>query len=72
VIISIDGQKDAIDLLKKGIINCVVECNPHVGWYVVNAVSRHLSGSKIPKEIYVPETVFSDQGDLSMIPTRNY
>ncbi|WP_373710334.1 substrate-binding domain-containing protein [Jeotgalibaca porci] len=72
VIISIDGQKDAIDLLKEGIINCIVECNPHVGWYVVNAVSRHLSGSKIPKEIYVPETVFSDQGDLSMIPTRNY
>ncbi len=72
VIISIDGQKDAIDLLKEGIINCIVECNPHVGWYVVNAVSRHLAGSKIPKEIYVPETVFSDQGDLTMIPTRNY
>lgn len=72
VIISIDGQKDAIDLLKEGTINCIVESNPHVGWYVVNAVSRHLSGSKIPKEIYVPETVFSDQGDLSMIPTRNY
>ncbi|WP_373807765.1 ABC transporter substrate-binding protein [Jeotgalibaca porci] len=72
VIISIDGQKDAIDLLKEGTINCIVECNPHVGWYVVNAVSRHLAGSKIPKEIYVPETVFSDQGDLTTIPTRNY
>lgn len=72
VIISIDGQKDAIDLLKNGIINCVVECNPHVGWYVQNAISRHLSGNHLQKEIYVPETVFSDQGDLSMIPTRNY
>lgn len=72
LIISIDGQKEAIDLLKDGVIHCVVECNPHVGWYVQNAVSRYFNNQSIPSEIYVPETVFSDQGDLTMIPTRNY
>lgn len=72
VIISVDGQKEMIDLLKAGVVNSVVECNPHVGWYVQNTVSRYFNGYEIPNEIYIPETVFSDQGDLSMIPTRNY
>jgi len=72
VIISVDGQKEMIDLLKAGVVNSVVECNPHVGWYVQNTISRYFNGYEIPNEIYIPETVFSDQGDLSMIPTRNY
>ncbi|MBU5594326.1 ABC transporter substrate-binding protein [Amphibacillus sp. MSJ-3] len=72
VIISIDGQKEMIDLLKDGLVNAVVECNPHAGWYVQNTITRYLNGHTIPKEIYIPETIFSDQGDLSMIPTRNY
>lgn len=72
VIVSIDAQKEMIDLLKNGTVNCVVECNPFMGWYVANAVTRYFNGDKLPEDVYIPETVFSDQGNLDSIPPRNY
>ncbi|KAF1296247.1 LacI family transcriptional regulator [Enterococcus sp. JM4C] len=72
VIITIDGQEDMITQLKKGRINAVVECNPNAGWYVRNTISRYFNNQSIPQEIYMPETIFSDQSQLDAIPTRNY
>lgn len=72
IIVTIDGQEEAINALKQGDINCVVECNPHAGWYVANTVKRYFRDETLPAEIYMPETVFSDQGNLASIPTRNY
>ena len=72
IIISTDGQKEVIDLLKKGEVNCVVECNPNVGWYVGNTIERFLGGHNIAKEIIIPETIFSDLNDIKNIPPRNY
>lgn len=72
IIVSIDGQENMIEQLQEGNVNCVVECNPNAGWYVANAIQRYFKGHKIAQEIYVPETVFSDQGDLDHIPPRNY
>ncbi|WP_265455129.1 ABC transporter substrate-binding protein [Enterococcus sp. HY326] len=73
IIVSIDAQKNMIDKLKAGEVNCVVECNPNQGIYVRNAIKRFLEGkTDLPKEIYVHETVFSDDMDFSQIPPRNY
>jgi len=70
--ISVDAQAEAVELLKTGSINCIVECNPFSGWYIANAINKYLDNGNIVSEIYIPETVFSDQGDLDVIPTRNY
>lgn len=74
VIVTIDAQKEMIDNLKNGIVNCVFECNPDAGIFVKNAISRYLSRgrSAVPKEIYVHETVFSSDMDFDQIPPRNY
>lgn len=74
IIVTIDGQENIIKELRAGNVNCVVECNPQAGYYVARAIERRLDSDhkQIPHEIYMPETVFSDQGDLDMIPTRNY
>lgn len=74
VIVSIDAQKEMIDKLKQGIVNCVVECNPDAGVFVKNAISRYLArgADAIPREIYVHETVFSSDMDFDQIPPRNY
>lgn len=72
VIISVDASKEVVDLLKKGKVNCVVECNPFMGWYVANTVDRYFSDRSINEEIMIHELVFSDQGDLATIPQRNY
>ncbi len=74
VIVSIDAQKEMIDKLKQGVVNCVVECNPDAGVFVKNAISRYLArgADAIPREIYVHETVFSSDMDFDQIPPRNY
>ncbi|MGG5372290.1 ABC transporter substrate-binding protein [Enterococcus sp. AZ196] len=72
VIVSIDAQKEMIDLLKQRKINCVVECNPFMGELVANTVMRYFAGKTISEDIYVSDTVFSDQNSLSTIPPRNY
>lgn len=78
IIISIDGQEDMIYELKRGRVNCVVECNPDAGPYLISAIERYFKyqedglHKEIPREIYMTETVFSDKGDLDAIPPRNY
>ncbi|WP_125767641.1 ABC transporter substrate-binding protein [Lapidilactobacillus wuchangensis] len=71
VVITIDGQENIIKKLANGEVNCVVECNPDVGWYVVNAINRHFSGHQLAHEIYISETTFSES-NIDKIPTRNY
>lgn len=72
VIVSIDAQKEMIDLLKQREVNCVVECNPFMGELVANTVRRYFSDETVSADIYVSDTVFSDQNSLSTIPPRNY
>ena len=72
LIVTIDGQAEMIENLRAGKVNCVVECNPNAGWYVRNTIKRYLNGNTIPDEIYMPETVFSDKGNLDSIPPREY
>lgn len=72
VIVSIDAQKEMIDLLNQGKVNCVVECNPFMGELVANTVKRYFDNKTISEDIYVSDTVFSDQNSLSTIPPRNY
>lgn len=75
IIVTIDGQNDMVDKLRSGQVNCIVECNPEVGFDVANTINRYFSGfyknKAIPKEIFVYETVFTKQ-NLDNIPPRNY
>lgn len=71
VIVTIDGQEDMIKELRASRVNCVIECNPNAGWFVNNTINRYFSGFDLSKDIYMPETVFSES-NLDSIPTRNY
>ncbi|MCD5030087.1 ABC transporter substrate-binding protein [Enterococcus asini] len=75
LIVTIDGQQNALDKLATGQINCIVESKAEVGWYVANTVTRYFrdqkSGRILPHEIYVPGTVFT-QHNLASVPSRNY
>ena len=72
VVISIDGGQDAIDVLKQGRINCIVECTPKLGKEVMETVLRLKSGEHVEKTIHPDEEVFSDEQDLSNIEPRGY
>ena len=63
--ITVDGEKDAVDALKAGRINCVVQCTPHLGPSVMKLVSDVEAGKDIPKVYHPDEGAFSDFDDLT-------
>ena len=72
IIISIDGGQEAIDVLKEGRINCVVECTPNLGNELMETALRLQSGEEVEPVIHPVERVFSDEQDLSNIEPRGY
>ena len=71
-ICSVDGQQSAIDLLKAGKINCVIECDPNMGKKLFEVVTDVLDGKDVPKENYTTGRVFSEYSDLTKIDERGY
>lgn len=73
VIVTVDGEQAAIDLLKAGKINCVVECTPLIGDKVMELAKKLAAGETIPRNIYSQEQVFSEfTPDLQSLPPREY
>ena len=72
IIISIDGGQEAIDVLKEGRINCVVECTPMLGSKLMETALKLKDGQEVEKLIHPEEKVFSDEQDLSGIEPRGY
>ena len=72
VIISVDGEQAAIDLLKEGKINCVVECSPMLGEAVMDLAGKIVSGKPYPRISRPEESCFTEYDDLSGIGPRGY
>ena len=72
IIISIDGGQEAIDVLKKGKINCVVECTPKLGNALMETALKLKAGEEVDTVIHPEEQIFSDEQDVSQIPSRGY
>ncbi len=72
IIISVDGEQAAIDLLKEGKLNCVVECTPHLGELVMQMAEKLLAGESVPKSTHPIERVFTERDDLTDLPKRGY
>jgi ABC-type sugar transport system substrate-binding protein len=73
VIITVDGEQGAIDLLKQGSINCVVECTPKIGDIIMSLAKRLAAGETVERYTYSDETVFTEfDENLQDIPPRGY
>ena len=72
IIISIDGGQEAIDVLKSGKINCVVECTPKLGNVLMETALKLKSGEAVEGVIHPEVQVFSDEMDTSKIAPRGY
>lgn len=72
VIISIDGGQEAIDILKQGKINCIVECTPMLGSTLMETVIALKEGREVSRETHAEEKCFSDYDDLEKIGERGY
>ncbi len=72
VLISVDGQQEAVDALKAGRINCIVECTPDLGERVMAMVDALSKGEEVPKQNHPEETCFTEFDDLSDLAPRGY
>ncbi|MHC1692087.1 MAG: ABC transporter substrate-binding protein [Sphaerochaetaceae bacterium] len=72
VIVTIDAQQAAIDALRQGKVNCVIECNPKTGPEIIKLAEKLAAGEKIPRLQYVHEEVFYETDNLSLIEPRGY
>jgi simple sugar transport system substrate-binding protein len=71
-VISVDAQKSALEALKEGKINCIVECTPYIGEQLMDLVRQLVAGHGIPSTIYSEETVFTEDDPVENLPVRSY
>lgn len=73
VIVSIDAEQAAIDALKAGKVNCVIECQAKTGPAIMDLARKLSKGEKIPRLLHVEERVFTEgDADLATLPPRGY
>jgi ABC-type sugar transport system substrate-binding protein len=72
IIVSIDGEKEAVQAVADGKINCVVECNPMVGPLVFDAVQNVLAGKDVAPVTYNTDHLFDSTNAAAAAPTRPY
>ena len=65
ILITVDGEKEAVDALKAGRINCVVQCTPDLGPSVMKLVGDLKDGKELPKVYHPDEGSFTDFDDLT-------
>nr|MDA3811662.1 substrate-binding domain-containing protein [Spirochaetaceae bacterium] len=72
-LISVDGTLPAMNALKKGEMNFLVECTPLLGNQVMTAVVDVMDGKDLPMRIVTDERTFTtDQVDDNLIRGRSY
>ena len=65
ILITVDGEKEAVEALKAGKINCVVQCTPKLGSSVMKLVKDLKDGKTVPKIYHPEEGAFTDFDDLT-------
>lgn len=72
-IVTVDAEQAVIDALKKGEVNCVIECNPNTGPAIMDLARKLAKGEKIPRLLHVDERVFTEnETDLDELSPRGY
>ncbi len=72
MVVSIDGEKEAVQAVADGKINCVVECNPMVGPIVFDAVQNVLAGKDVAPVTYNTDHTFDSSNAAAEAPKRPY
>ena len=72
MMISFDGSRDALELVKNGKISCDVECNPLQGQLLASVIKKLEAGEQVEKEYFVDELVFTQDNVSAYLPNRAY
>jgi ribose transport system substrate-binding protein len=64
IVVSVDGQKSALEAIIKGDMNATVECNPRFGPVAFDTLEKFKRGEKIPPKI-INEDRFFDKSNAA-------
>lgn len=71
-IVTFDAEQAAVDALKDGKVNCVVECNPDLGETVLTVAQKLSRGERIEYYTTVEERVFTEFENYDSLAPRGY
>ncbi|HEX8639029.1 MAG TPA: ABC transporter substrate-binding protein [Pyrinomonadaceae bacterium] len=71
LVVSVDGQKSALEAIVAGDMNVTVECNPRFGPIAFDTYEKFLKGEQIPLKIIVPDKFF-DKGNAAQFVAEAY
>jgi ribose transport system substrate-binding protein len=71
LVVSVDGEKAALQAIGQGVMNVSVECNPRFGPIAFDTLEKHLNGEKVPTKIIVPDRFF-DQTNAQQFVNEAY
>ncbi len=72
LLISFDGVRDALELVKSGRISCDVECNPLQGELLARVIKKLEAGEDVGKEYFINERVFTQDNVDMYLADRAY
>lgn len=71
-VISFDATRDALKLVKEGLINVDIECNPVQGAYIDEIIQKLENKEPVEKSYIVQEEVFTKKNAEDFWEDRNY
>ena len=66
-VVSVDGQKSALEAIIAGDMNITVECNPRFGPIAFDTYEKFLKGEQIPPKIIVPDRFFDSSNAAQFV-----
>ncbi|GBF06360.1 periplasmic-binding protein/LacI transcriptional regulator [Deinococcus aerius] len=69
ILVSIDGEKDALQAIIDGKLGATVECNPRFGPKAFETLQRYARGEKIPAKIINPDRFFDASNAKASLST---
>lgn len=72
IIVSVDGEKAALQAIKDGKSNVSVECTPLLGPKLISTALKVSKAEKVPKTIFMEEKVFTIENVDKELPLRTY
>lgn len=67
LVVSVDGQKSALEAIMTGDMNVTVECNPRFGPIAFDTYEKFLRGEPIPPKIIVPDRFFDSSNAAQFV-----
>lgn len=72
IIVSVDGERAALEAIKNGKSNVSVECTPLLGPKLMDTAIKISKKEKVPKKIFMEEKVFTVENVDTELPLRTY